>query len=129
MPVFLFRPNFYDRWFAVPNLLVDICLCSLGQDELQTYYTDSSINKNVSFQPQAGEKIVLDEDCSEDKLRSGILVLTNRRLVFQKTVGRIATFSKKEGEVVLDIPLADISSVKSEGFWVKKLVVSLKNAT
>ena len=62
-------------------------------------------------------------DCAEDKLRSGILVLTDKRLVFQKTQGRMATFSKKEGEVVLDIPLGKITGVKAEGFLVKKVVV------
>ena len=77
----------------------------------------------VSFEPAPGEKVVLDEDCAEDKLRSGVLVLTDRRLVFQKTQGRMATLSKKEGEVVLDIPLAKISSVKAEGFLVKKIVI------
>ncbi len=77
----------------------------------------------MSFQPAAGEKIILDEDCAEDKLRNGILVLTDRRLVFQKTQGRMATLSKKEGEVVLDIPLSKISSVRAEGFLVKKLVI------
>ena len=77
----------------------------------------------MSFEPAPGEKVVLDEDCAEDKLRSGVLVLTDRRLVFQKTQGRMATLSKKEGEVVLDIPLEKISAVKAEGFLVKKLVV------
>lgn len=77
----------------------------------------------VSFAPAPGEKVILDEDCAEDKLRSGILVLTDKRLVFQKTQGRMATFSKKEGEVVLDIPLGKISGVKAEGFLVKKVVV------
>ncbi len=77
----------------------------------------------VSFTPAPGEKVILDEDCAEEKLRSGILVLTDRRLVFQKTQGRMATFSKKEGEVVLDIPLGKISGVKAEGFLVKKVVV------
>lgn len=77
----------------------------------------------VSFEPAPGEKVVLDEDCAEDKLRSGVLVLTDRRLVFQKTQGRMATFSKKEGDVVLDIPLNKISSVRAEGFLVKKVVV------
>jgi hypothetical protein len=77
----------------------------------------------VSFEPAPGEKVVLDEDCAEDKLRSGVLVLTDRRLVFQKTQGRMATLSKKEGEVVLDIPLEKISSVKAEGFLVKKIVI------
>jgi hypothetical protein len=77
----------------------------------------------VSFEPASGEKVILDEDCAEDKLRSGILVLTDRRLVFQKTQGRMATLSKKEGEVVLDVPLSKIESVKAEGFLVKKVVV------
>lgn len=77
----------------------------------------------ASFEPAPGERIVLDEDCAEDKLKSGILVLTDRRLVFQKTQGRMATLSKKEGEIALDIPLDKITSVKAEGFLVKKLVV------
>lgn len=77
----------------------------------------------VSFEPAPGEKVILDEDCAEDKLRSGVLVLTDRRLVFQKTQGRMATLSKKEGDVVLDMPLSKISSVRAEGFLVKKVVV------
>ncbi|HEU4605174.1 MAG TPA: PH domain-containing protein [Nitrososphaera sp.] len=77
----------------------------------------------VSFAPAPGEKVILDEDCAEEKLKSGILVLTDRRLVFQKTQGRMATLSKKEGEVVLDIPLGKITGVKAEGFLVKKVVV------
>lgn len=77
----------------------------------------------MGFEPAPGEKVVLGEDCAEDKLRSGILVLTDKRLVFQKTQGRMATLSKKEGEVALDIPLSKISSVKAEGFLVKKLVI------
>lgn len=77
----------------------------------------------MSFEPAPGERIVLDEDCAEDKLKSGILVLTDRRLVFQKTQGRMATLSKKEGEIALDIPLDKITSVRAEGFLVKKLVV------
>ena len=77
----------------------------------------------MSFQPASGEKIVTSEDCAEDKLRSGLLVLTDKRLVFQKTEGRMATLSKKEGDIVLDFPLDKISEVRSEGFLVKKLVV------
>ncbi|HKZ61232.1 MAG TPA: PH domain-containing protein [Nitrososphaera sp.] len=77
----------------------------------------------VSFGPAPGEKVVLDEDCAEDELRNGLLFLTDRRLVFQRTQGRIATLSKKEGEVVIDIPLNKISAVRAEGFLVKKLVV------
>jgi hypothetical protein len=77
----------------------------------------------VSFEPAPGEKIILDEDCAEDRLKSGLLFLTDRRLVFQKTQGRMVTLSKKEDEVVLDIPLSKISSVKAEGFLLKKVVV------
>ena len=83
----------------------------------------------VSFEPAAGEKVVLGEDCAEDKLRSGVLIVTAKRLVFQKTQGRMATLSKKEGEIVLDIPLDKISGVRSEGFLVKKLVVDAEGQT
>ena len=41
------------------------------------------------------EKNILFEDCSEDTLKSGILTLTNRKLAFEKTKGRIATLSKE----------------------------------
>ena len=41
------------------------------------------------------EKNILFEDCSEDTLKNGILTLTNRKLAFEKTKGRIATLSKK----------------------------------
>ena len=78
----------------------------------------------VSFEPAPGEKVILDEDCAEDKMKSGILILTDRRLVFQRTQGRMATLSKKEGEIVIDLPLSKISGVRAEGFLVKKLVIS-----
>jgi hypothetical protein len=83
----------------------------------------------VSFEPAAGEKVVLDEDCAEDKLRSGILILTDRRIVFQKTEGRMATLSKKEGEVVIDIPLDKVTAAKAEGFLVKKIVITSGDQT
>jgi hypothetical protein len=83
----------------------------------------------VSFEPAPGEKVVLGEDCAEDKLRSGVLILTDRRLVFQKTQGRMATLSKKEGEIALDIPVEKISDANSEGFLVKKLVVKSEGQT
>lgn len=77
----------------------------------------------MSFKPQEGERILLTEDCSEDKLRSGVLILTNRRVLFQKTQGRMATLSKKEGDIIIDIPLAQVNSFRSEGFLVKKFVI------
>jgi hypothetical protein len=83
----------------------------------------------VSFEPAPGEKVILGEDCAEDKLRSGVLILTGKRLVFQKTQGRMATLSKKEGEIVLDLPLGKISEIRSEGFLVKKLVITSQGQT
>lgn len=83
----------------------------------------------MSFTPREGEKVLLTEDCAEDKLRSGMLVLTNQRLLFQKTEGRMATFSKKEGEIVLDLPLESITSFRPEGFLVKKFVVTAGDKT
>ncbi|HVX01556.1 MAG TPA: PH domain-containing protein [Nitrososphaera sp.] len=77
----------------------------------------------MSFRPQEGEKILLREDCAEDRLKTGVLILTNKRILFQRTEGRVATFSKKEGEVILDIPLQAISAFRAEGFLVKKFVI------
>ena len=77
----------------------------------------------MSFKPQEGEKVLLTEDCSEDKLRSGVLILTNRRILFQKTEGRMATLSKKEGDIILDISLSQIDAFRPEGFLVKKFVI------
>lgn len=62
-------------------------------------------------------------------MRSGVLILTDKRLVFQKTEGRVATLSKKEGAIVLDIPLDKISLFKTEGFLVKKFVVMADGRT
>jgi hypothetical protein len=78
-----------------------------------------------SSQPRPGEKRILQEDCAEDKLRNGILTLTNQRIIFEETEGTIATLSKKTGDVVLDISLDKISSVRTEGFIVKKIVITM----
>ena len=76
-----------------------------------------------AIEPRSGEKRILQEDCAEDKLKNGILTLTNQRLIFEKTEGRMVVLSKKIGEVVLDVPLDKISSVKAEGFLVKKVTI------
>ncbi len=73
------------------------------------------------------EKVILLEDCSEDKLKSGILTLTNKKIVFEKTKGRIVTLSKKLIDEKMEIKFNEISNVKSEGVIIKKLVVALKN--
>ena len=81
--------------------------------------TSSSSNK---------EKNVLFEDCSEDNLKSGILTLTNRKLAFEKTKGRIATLSKELLGEKLEFELKDIAQARSEGRIIKKLVIELNNS-
>lgn len=80
-----------------------------------------------SAQPRPGERLVLQEDCAEDKLKNGILTLTNLRLIFERTEGRMTTLSKKTEEVLLDIPLSQILSSESEGFIIAKVVVILSD--
>lgn len=79
-----------------------------------------------SVEPRQGEKLVLQEDCAEDKFKNGILTLTNQRIIFEKTEGTLATLSKKPGELLLDIPLDQISQCKAEGFLIKKVVIITK---
>jgi len=54
---------------------------------------------------EASEKKIRQEDCNEDTLGAGILTLTNKRIAFDKTRGRIMDFAKKFGETVLNVPL------------------------
>jgi hypothetical protein len=72
------------------------------------------------------EKKIRQEDCNEDMLGSGILTLTNKRIAFDKTRGRIADFSKKIDETVLDIPLGDVTEVWKEGRFIKKVCIKAK---
>lgn len=72
------------------------------------------------------EKRLKQEDCSEDSLGAGILTLTNKRIAFDKTKGRIADFTKRVGETILDIPLNDITKVWKEGLFIKKACVRAK---
>jgi hypothetical protein len=76
-----------------------------------------------SVEPRQGERRILDEDCAEDNLKNGILTLTNQRILFQRTEATMLTFSKKTSEVLLDIPLEKIISVKAEGFIMTKFVI------
>jgi len=68
----------------------------------------------------------MQEDCSEDSIGSGILTLTNIRVAFDKTKGRIADFTKKIGETVIDIPLSQIIEVGKEGWLIKKVWIKVK---
>lgn len=79
--------------------------------------------KMSPVEPRAGEKKILDEDCAEDNLKNGILMLTNQRIIFERTKGTLITLSKKTEDAALDIPLDKITSVKTEGFIATKLVL------
>lgn len=70
---------------------------------------------------EEGEKKIRQEDCSEDKFGPGILTLTNRRIAFDKTKGRIMDFKKEFGETVIEIPLNNITKVWKEGLLMKKV--------
>ena len=70
---------------------------------------------------EEGEKKIRQEDCSEDKEGPGILTLTNRRLAFDKTKGRIMDFKKEFGETVINVPLKDVTKVWKEGLLMKKV--------
>lgn len=70
---------------------------------------------------EEGEKKLKQEDCSEDNILGGILTLTNKRLAFDKTSGRIMDFSKNIGETVVNIPLSDVKKVWKEGRLMKKI--------
>lgn len=75
---------------------------------------------------EEGEKRLKQEDCHEDNLGAGILTLTNKRLAFDKTKGRIMDFSKQFGETVIDVPLNDVKKVWKEGLLMKKVCFSAK---
>lgn len=74
------------------------------------------------------EKRLKQEDCNEDSLGAGILTLTNKRIAFDKTKGRIADFTKKVGDTVLDVPLNNITKVWKEGLFIKKACIRIKTA-
>lgn len=70
---------------------------------------------------EEGEKKLKQEDCHEDNLGAGILTLTNKRLAFDKTRGRIMDFSKKFGDTIVDVSLGDVKKVWKEGMLMKKV--------
>lgn len=72
----------------------------------------------------AEERAIRQEDCNEDTLGTGILVLTDRRVVFDKTQSRMLDLSKRFGKTVLDVPLRDIVRVWNEGMFIKKVCFS-----
>jgi len=74
------------------------------------------------------EKRLKQEDCNEDTLGVGILTLTDKRVAFDKTSGRIADFSKRIGDTILDVSLGDITKVWKEGRFIKKACIRAKTA-
>ncbi|MDE1867463.1 MAG: hypothetical protein KGI08_07125 [Thaumarchaeota archaeon] len=75
---------------------------------------------------EPNEKKITQEDCSEDTLGPGILTLTNMRIAFDKTEGRIMDFSKKFGDTVMESRLKDIIEVAKEGRFMKKVRIKIK---
>ena len=75
---------------------------------------------------EEGEKRSKQEDCNEDKLGSGILTLTNKRVAFDKTQSRMMDFSKRFGDTVVDVPLNEIIKVWKEGRLMKKVCFTAK---
>ena len=75
---------------------------------------------------EEGEKKLKQEDCHEDQLGAGILTLTNKRLAFDKTKGRIMDFSKRFGDTVIDVSLGDVKKVWKEGLLMKKVCFTTK---
>ena len=75
---------------------------------------------------EKSEKKIRQEDCNEDSFGQGILTLTNKRIAFDKTRGRIMDFAKKFGETVLNVPLEDVNEVWKEGRFMKKVCIKVK---
>lgn len=71
------------------------------------------------------EEIIRDEDCNEDTLKHGFLVLTNKRLIFRREKTRVATLTKEPGDIMIDVTLDKIIDVRIEGFIAKKVVVTI----
>jgi hypothetical protein len=71
------------------------------------------------------EKRLKQEDCNEDELGTGVLTLTNKRIAFDKRKSRIADFSTKMGETVIDVPLDQVDAWK-EGRFIKKICFKIK---
>lgn len=75
---------------------------------------------------EEGEKKIRQEDCNEDSFGAGILTVTNKRIAFDKTRGRIMDFSKKFDETVINTPLNEIIKVWKEGRLMKKVCIKIK---
>lgn len=75
---------------------------------------------------EPNEKRIEQEDCSEDSLGPGVLTLTNMRIAFDKTEGRIIDFSKRFGNTVLEAKLDKITEVAKEGRLIRKVRIKIR---
>ena len=74
------------------------------------------------------EKRLKQEDCNEDELGTGVLTLTTKRIAFDRRKSRIADFSTKMGETVIDVPLNELLDVWKEGRFIKKICIKIKTS-
>ncbi len=70
---------------------------------------------------RGGERVVLQEKCSQEGGASGILTLTDSRITFEKETG---LFSKKK-ETEFQVGLGGIHNVWTEGLVIKKLAMEV----
>jgi hypothetical protein len=134
LTVRLFRPDFRNSFIAIPSRSVNVGFGPLTQKDMrrtcQYHYIHESWNKNVRAEVlREGEKVVFQEDCAEDDLKSGVLTLTNQRLLFEKTEGKMTTLWKEAGDLILNIDLANILNVEARGFLIAKVVISVGEYT
>jgi hypothetical protein len=70
---------------------------------------------------RGGEKVLMQEKCTEEGVGSGILTLTNSRLTFERQQGLLSKKTQTEFAVGLD----GIHNVWTEGLVMKKLAMEL----
>lgn len=72
------------------------------------------------------EKRIMQEDCSEEGTGPGVLTLTNMRIAFDKTEGRIADFSKRFVDSIFEARLDRVAEVSRQGRFIKTLGIKIR---
>jgi hypothetical protein len=70
---------------------------------------------------RGGEKVLMQEKCSEEGIGSGILTLTNSRITFERQQGLLS----KKTQTAFAVGLDGIHNVWTEGLVMKKLAMEL----
>jgi hypothetical protein len=70
---------------------------------------------------KGGERLIMQEKCSEEGGDNGILTLTNSRITFESQRGLLS----KKTETEFSVALGSISNVWTEGLVMKKLAMEL----